>query len=126
MVRGWWHSDEVESIELRAASDWVRAEGIDRIDILKIDAEGCEVPIMESLAPWLPGVKVLYVEYDSRTARRDLDRLVAPTHELLLGKMLLDQGECLYLARQLADLPAATDWLRQVVAAAARASGADA
>ena len=124
IVRGWWHGDEVESIDLRAASSWLRAEGIERIDILKIDAEGCEVAIVESLLAWLPEVKVLYVEYDSRQARRDLDRLVAPTHELLLGKMLLDQGECLYLACDHADLPAATDWLRLVVGAAARAGGA--
>jgi len=39
----------------------------------------------------------MFVEYDSRHARRALDHLLDETHELYGGKMLLDQGECIYL-----------------------------
>src|SRR5665213_2432569 len=56
--------DESEPVELRAAGPWVAAQGIERIDVLKIDVEGCEVDVLESLAGLLPTVKVLYIEYD--------------------------------------------------------------
>jgi hypothetical protein len=105
--------DESEPVQLRAAGPWAAEHGIDRIDILKVDVELCEVPVLESLAPLLPTVKVLYVEYGSRQIRRDIARLVDPTHELYAGVMFLDQGECVYLGRDLVDLDAANDHLRQ-------------
>jgi hypothetical protein len=68
---------------------------------------------------------VLYVEYDSRQARRDLGRLLDDTHELFSGSMLLDQGECTYLRRDLAEGDAASNRLvelffRDVAGAGAR------
>ena len=75
--------------------------------------------MLESLAPLLPTVKVLYVEYDSRQARRALARLLDPTHELYVGKMFLDQGECTYLRSDFASDPAATEWLRSRLVASA-------
>lgn len=109
--------DESEPVQLRAAGPWAAEHGVERIDVLKVDVEGCEVEVLESLAGLLPTVKVLYVEYDSREARRDIERLLDPTHDLYVGKLLLDQGECVYLRKDLADGAAATDHLRQVVGA---------
>jgi len=104
--------DESEPVELRAAGAWAAAHDIDRIDVLKVDVEGCEVDVLESLAGLLPTVKVLYLEYDSRQSRRTLDRLLAPTHELYTGLAFLDQGECVYLRKDLADLDAANEHLQ--------------
>ena len=87
-----------EMVQLRAAGAWAAEQGIDRIDILKVDVEGCEIEVLESLAEFLPMVKVCYLEYDSRQARRDIARLLDPTHELYIGCMFLDQGECRLLA----------------------------
>jgi FkbM family methyltransferase len=101
-------SDVGEPIRLRAAGAWAAEEGIERIDVLKLDVEGCEIPVLESLGPLLPQVKVAYVEYGSRQARRDLARLLDPSHELLAGSMLLDQGECVYLRSDLAEGEAAS------------------
>ena len=61
-------------------------------------------------------VKACYLEYDSRQARRDIARLLDPTHELYTGSMFLDQGECLYLRTDLAALDAATEELRAIFA----------
>lgn len=94
-----------EVVTLRSAAAWAREQGIDRIDILKVDVEGVEPAVLESLAPLLPTVKALYVEYDSRHDRRAIEALLRPTHDLLRGLAFLDQGELLYLRRDLSDHP---------------------
>lgn len=104
--------DEHEPVRLRAAGSWARERGIDRIDVLKVDVEGCEVDVLESLRELLWTVKVLYVEYDSREARKALNGLLDDTHDLYVGMMLLDQGECVYLRKDVAALDAAAEQLR--------------
>jgi FkbM family methyltransferase len=100
--------DDYEMVRLRAAGAWCAEHGIDRIDVLKVDVEGCEADVLESLAPLLPTVKVCYLEYDSRRARRVIDSLFDATHELYYGLfMFLDQGECIYVRSDLADQAAA-------------------
>jgi FkbM family methyltransferase len=113
IVPGAFTTEAHEMIEVVAAGAWAEANGIDRIDILKIDVEGCEVDVIESLDALLPTVKVLYVEYDSRVARRSIDHLLADTHELYTGNMFLDQGEVVYISRALAADQAATEHLRR-------------
>jgi FkbM family methyltransferase len=110
--------DESEPVELRAGGAWAAEQGIQRIDILKVDVEGCEVEVLEGLVGLLPTVKVLFVEYGSRHDRKVLGRLLDATHELYIGKQFLDQGECTYLRADLAELDAATDQLRRAIAAA--------
>jgi FkbM family methyltransferase len=110
--------DEHELVQVRDAGAWARERAIDRIDILKVDVEGVEVEVLMSLAPLLASVKVVYVEYDSRHARRMIAALLDATHELYVGSLLLDQGEITYLRRDFADQPVATDYLRQRLVAA--------
>jgi FkbM family methyltransferase len=105
---------ESELVRLRAGGAWAEEHGIDRIDVLKVDVEGAEVEVISSLAPLLPTVKVLYLEYDSRHARHALAGMLAATHELYLGLEFLDQGEVVYLRSDLADLPEASDHLRRI------------
>ena len=109
--------DESEFVRLRAAASWAAEHGIDRIDVLKVDVEGAEVEVLTSLAHLLPTVKVLYLEYDSREARRTIDDLLGPTHEIYLGSLFLDQGEVVYLRKDFADHPDATERLRELLAA---------
>jgi FkbM family methyltransferase len=109
--------EESEPVQLRAGGAWAAEHGIGRIDVLKVDVEGCEIDVLESLAGLLPTVKVLYVEYDSRQARRDIDRMLDETHEIYRGLLLLDQGECIYLRKDLAGLDAATECLRELLQA---------
>ena len=86
-----------EEITLREARGWLREEGIDSIDVLKVDVEGCELEILENIRDILPTVKALYIEYDSVSARREIDHWLEPTHELVHGVMFLDHGEVIYV-----------------------------
>ncbi len=103
--------DESEPVQIRAGGSWAAERGIARIDVLKVDVEGSEVNVLESLLGLLPTVKVLYLEYDSRQSRRAVDAMLEPTHELYTGLVFLDQGECIYIRKELADLESATEHL---------------
>lgn len=109
VFRGDHHVADSETIALRDAGAWARDAGIDRIDVLKLDVEGCEVEVLRSLESLLPTLQVLYVEYDSRQARREIEQLMLPTHELYSGRVLLDQGEVIYLRSDLAERPEAQE-----------------
>jgi len=93
---------EGEQIRLAGASEFLSEHGIESVDILKIDTEGCEVPILQSLRQYLPGVKVLYVEYHSERDRRTIDGMLADTHVLWRGHVnFAYRGEFCYLKREL-------------------------
>lgn len=104
VVQSSWHLDSSEVITVRSAAAWAQEQGIDRIDVLKVDVELCEYEVLTSLEAFLPFVRVIYLEYGSRRLRRQIEHLLDPTHDLYLGEMSLDQGECVYLRRDLADL----------------------
>jgi FkbM family methyltransferase len=61
--------------------------GLTYIDILKIDTEGCEVEILESLQPYLPYVGIVMAEYHSEKDRRCIDAM-------LQGHTLFDAKPC--------------------------------
>ena len=108
-------SYEVQSASVRHAGRWAAEAGITEVDVLKIDVEGLEVEVLRALAPLLPRVKVLYLEYEGRRSRRAIEDLLAPTHDLYWATVLmLDQGECTYVRSDLADHPEATPRLREV------------
>ena len=71
-------ADENKSMEtirvpVKDAATVLRQIGLSYIDILKIDTEGCEVEILESLIPYLPYVGIVMVEYHSEKDRRSID-----------------------------------------------------
>jgi FkbM family methyltransferase len=76
-----------EEIELRDAATFFKDQQIDAIDILKVDTEGCEYPILMSIKEKLPRIWVIYLEYHSEEDRRRIDDLLAPTHVLLRAKV---------------------------------------
>ena len=102
-----------ETVTLRSFSGWLDEHGISEIDVLKVDVEGSEVDVLESLGDRLRAVKVVYVEYDSSDARRQIDRLFEGTHELCFGEMFLTQGEAIYVSKDITDDPAAERTLFQ-------------
>lgn len=105
VFRSEWHSGATEPITLLDAGEWADAQGITRIDVLKVDVELSELDVLKGFARFLPEVSVIYLEFGSRVLRREIDRLLDPTHDLLLADMSLDHGECTYLRRDLADHP---------------------
>ena len=57
-------STKVE-IEIRSAIQVLNELNIERIDVLKIDTEGAEVPILKSLEPMFSEIDVIMLEYHS-------------------------------------------------------------
>ncbi len=94
-------SDRAVKVQMRAAREAIHEAGVDCIDLLKMDTEGCEVPILKSLVPMLPHVGVIYVEFHSERDRLEMDRLLMPTHSLFRGQIAKPyRGELCYVARQ--------------------------
>lgn len=105
-----------ERVRLRRGEAWAREAGIDRVDVLKVDVEGAETQVLEGLGELVAGAQVIYLEYDSRGARRDAEARLAATHELYFASHLfLDQGEIIYLARSLCDRAEAVEELRAIM-----------
>ncbi len=91
---------EGETLELEDAAGFFLREGLQAADIVKIDTEGCEWPILNTLRPWLGQFRVIYLEYHSETDRRRIDTLLEPTHVLQGGVAHhAHRGEFRYVAR---------------------------
>jgi FkbM family methyltransferase len=91
---------ESEAVTLRSVTDWLAENSIARIDVLKIDTEGCEVPIMRALRDLIPSIKVIYLEYHSEDDRREIDRMLEGSHALVSGRIaIVHRGELTYLAK---------------------------
>ncbi len=88
-----------DPITLRSVREWLEENSISTVDILKIDTEGCEVPLLEALKDLLPSVKVIYLEYHNDDDRKEFDRLLGDTHLLMYGHMLVHLGEVTYVAK---------------------------
>jgi FkbM family methyltransferase len=87
-------------VRLRSARSALADLCVDGADILKLDTEGCELPILRSLAPMLPRIGVIYVEYHGEADRLEIDRLFAGTHLLVQGRALgPHRGEFCYVAK---------------------------
>ena len=52
------------------------------IDILKLDTEGCELPILTRTRSFLGKTRIAYIEFHSETDRRDIDDLLFGSHIL--------------------------------------------
>ena len=51
--------------------------GLSEVDILKLDAEGSEVEVLQALGPRLASVRVVLAEFHRRQDRRRLDALLS-------------------------------------------------
>jgi FkbM family methyltransferase len=90
-------------VTIRDAARAFNELGLAEVDIVKIDTEGCERPILESLQDFLPRIKVLFLEYHSENDRRWIDAKLADTHYLFSGKASgPHRGEFCFLRRDLA------------------------
>jgi FkbM family methyltransferase len=95
--------DQTESIQVRRAASQLEALGIDRISILKLDTEGCEVPILRNLVSWLDRIDCIYVEYHSEADRRAIDQLLANHFELIRARVTrANLGTMVFRSRSMA------------------------
>lgn len=78
---------QTEKIRVVDTSTAMNQIGLTYIDIMKIDTEGCEVEIIESLQAHLPYVGIIMLEYHTEDDRRRID-------DLLHSHVLFDAKPC--------------------------------
>jgi len=74
------HYDNSVSVEIKDAGAQFDRLGIDHLDVLKIDTEGCEVEILESMGHRLDRVDYVLLEYHCEEDRRRVDQLLSAFH----------------------------------------------
>jgi FkbM family methyltransferase len=90
--------DVSETIKLRSVSGWLQENSIGSVDVLKIDTEGCEIPILNGMRDVLPSVKLIHLEYHSEHDRKEVDHLLGDTHVLLGAKAVIGTGNVTYVS----------------------------
>lgn len=106
------NQDQFDEIRLRNAAAWMDEQAIGVIDVIKIDTEGCELPILYCLVDRATKAKHVYLEYHSDDDRRRIDAWLEPTHVLASAKAVQPhRGDLTYVARD-------TDFARRASALA--------
>ncbi len=70
-------SERTIQVQVRDAAQAFNHLGLTYVDVLKIDTEGCEVPILNSLMKRLEYVGIILLEYHSKADRRQIDQLLS-------------------------------------------------
>jgi len=108
------NTEDFDEISLRAAKAVADELALDAIDVLKIDTEGCELPILKAWHDRLPSVRLLYLEYHSDEDRQAIDALMDATHVLAHAEIRRPhRGDVTYVARD-------TDYARRASSLAIR------
>lgn len=95
--------EPTETVEIRAGSEALARAGVSSVDLLKVDTEGAEVPILRSLASFLPNTRIAYLEFHSEPDRRAIEAFFVATHVLWAGTIdRASSGQLVYLRRDLA------------------------
>lgn len=93
-------TSQYEMVRLRRVADELADRGITEVSLVKIDTEGCELPILRDLLAVLERVDVVAVEYHSEEDRRAVDDLLAERFLLVASlAQQIHQGRVTYLAR---------------------------
>lgn len=88
-------------VNLREASAVLAEQNVSEIDILKLDTEGSELPILRSMSALVARVGVIYIEFHHEADRREIDRMLSPTHVLVVGRITAPhRGELCYALRE--------------------------
>ena len=92
---------EAVDVAVRDAASALTRLGLDYIDVLKIDTEGCEVPILQSLLPRLGYIGIILLEYHSEEDRRSIDQLLAGFKLFGAQAAMMDVGTLKFINRRL-------------------------
>ena len=84
------HYDDRVTVDVKNAGTEFDRMGLDHLDVLKVDTEGCEVQILESLGSRLDRIDYVLLEYHTEQDRRAIDQLLAKFH--LFGAHTLIPG----------------------------------
>ena len=81
------NSQQFDHVSLRHATSALHELGIDRIDGLKLDTCGSEVPILEAMIHLVPDIAVIFANYYSEGDRRRIEVIMAQHHMLVGGRI---------------------------------------
>ena len=99
-----------EEIQLVAADEFAAQTDMTRAEIIKIDTEGCELPILSAMSESVRAAKVIYLEYHSEEDRIAIDEMLRPTHILYGGNVQFPhRGEFVYVKNDAFPTPAERD-----------------
>ena len=88
-------------VQLRDAGTEFDRLRLEHIDILKIDTEGCEVEILESLGYRLSQIDYILIEYHSEKERREIDNILKGFHIFSSKAGILGLGTVKYVNARL-------------------------
>ena len=92
-----------EIIRLKKASEEIKKLNIEKISILKIDTEGCEIPVLKDIAPMIKDIDIIYLEYHSEDDRLEIDQMLTPDFFLYFSRASgIHQGVITYISKKLA------------------------
>jgi FkbM family methyltransferase len=89
------------TVRCRAAAEEIDALGLNAIDVVKIDTEGCETDILESLGPRVERADYVLLEYHSEKDRRLLDNRLANFLLYSANTLRIGRGTLKYVHRRL-------------------------
>jgi FkbM family methyltransferase len=69
---------EPQQVKLRGISSLLQEHGVEKVDVLSLDIEGCEVPALRSIDYHRHRPRVLIVECDSPEQEREIDEILLP------------------------------------------------
>ena len=81
IYKNWTKSERYETVELINFGKFLRTNNlIEKIDILKIDTEGCEVDILTSIEQHLKNIQVIYLEYHTSSDEQKILEILSESH----------------------------------------------
>ena len=84
------------------ADDVAERIGVPGFDMLKVDTEGAEVPILQAMGHRLASITTIFLEFHSLEDRRVIEAMLAPSHDLRSeGWDAPDRGSLTYLRRSI-------------------------
>jgi hypothetical protein len=94
---------DVELLHAGQFADDVAARiGVPGFDMLKVDTEGAEVPILQAMGHRLASITTIFLEFHSLEDRRVIEAMLAPSHDLRSeGWDAPDRGSLTYLRRSI-------------------------
>ncbi|MFQ5685377.1 MAG: FkbM family methyltransferase [Candidatus Scalindua sp.] len=106
---------ESEIVNLVKASEEITNKGIREISILKIDTEGCEIPVLEELLILEnTDIGIIYAEYHSEEDRLALDRILSPDFTLFYSSAkLIHRGTNGYISKDLCKMHPGIECLKK-------------
>ena len=106
-------TEKYDVITLVKTAKEVVNRNLKHISILKIDTEGCEVPILGEIFSTVDALDIIYFEYHSEEDRREIDRMVSEKFVLYKAKTdAVHRGSGVYLSKALVNRYPAIDGKR--------------